>query len=227
MSLTAQAPLPVLLDALARAGWADLDGRAAQGVRSVLRGLCSLLPHGSATGLVTAHQIADAAGLKIRQTRSNLHVLEDAGLITWTRGGIKDGHPTPGAIKVNKRALLGLVRAARRAMPERLATRAAETAKRLRETLNARTIRNAARARRWRDHGTTRDHRANPAPHAAFNAPLSPSREVTGAATRHALAPTGTGQTKPGTLIGRKRPKAAPGTSRFAAVQAQWAANGR
>ena len=180
-TLNASAPLPVILDALARAGWAELDGRSAQGVRSVLRGLCALLPHRSATGLVTANQVADAAGLKSRQTRDNLQVLETAGIITWTRGGIRDGRPTPGAITVHKRRLVDLVRRARRDMPARLRARATETAQRLETTLRARTLRNRAAAQGWR-RSNTAPGRSQPAlPHAAFTATPSPSGEVTGA----------------------------------------------
>lgn len=206
MSLNAGAPLPVILDALARAGWADLDGRAAQGVRSVLRGLAALLPHRSATGLVTANQIADAAGLKSRQTRDNLQLLEQSGLIVWTRGGIVDGRPQPGVIKVNKRALVLLVNRARHELPARLAKRAATTAQRLRDTLNLRTLRNRGRAQAWRSGRSGVDKQRNPAPHAAFSATPSPVGEVTGRPTAAPALPlTDTGQTLPGTQIGKRR----------------------
>lgn len=189
MSLNASAPLPVILDALARAGWADLDGRAAQGVRSVLRGLAALLPHKSATGQATANQIADAAGLKSRQTRDNLQVLEDAELIVWTRGGIIDGRPQPGFIKVNKKALVLLVHRARKELPARLARRAAETAQRVRDTLNVRTLRNRGRAEAWRAHKNPSDKRRNAASHAAFNATLPPLRGGNGQAESTCTAP--------------------------------------
>ena len=209
MSLNASAPLPTILDALARSGWAELDGRAAQGVRSVLRGLAALLPYRSATGLVTANQVADAAGLKSRQTRDNLQVLEEAGLIVWTRGGIVDGRPQPGVIKVNKKALLALVHRARHELPARLARRAAATAQRLRDTLHRRTLRNQGRAQAWRAgrrNQTAPDKARNPAHHAAFSATPSPFGEVTG---RPPVAPalplTDTGQTMPGTQLGKHR----------------------
>ena len=133
--LTAGAPLPVLLDALARAGWADLDTGAAQGVRSTLNALRSLLPHKAAQGLVTTNQVADAAGLSARWTARCLRVLEEAGLITWTRGQLINGTPIPGFIRVTKNKLLDLINRARGARDERLRARAAETSARIRSTL--------------------------------------------------------------------------------------------
>lgn len=135
MKLTAGAPLPLIMSALARAGWADLDTGAAQGVRSVLRALCDLLPHGSATGNVTTSQIADAAGLSGRWTADRLRVLEAMELITWTRGQIIAGRPTPGLIRVNKKRLVDLIRRARHAIDDRTRARAAETSARIRDTL--------------------------------------------------------------------------------------------
>ena len=171
MSLTAQAPLPVLLDALARAGWADLDGRAAQGVRSTLRAICALLPHGSATGLVTAPQIADAAGLSERWTRETLTRLESAGVITWTRGTIINGRPTASIIKVSKRVLADLVNRGRKVRDSRLARRAAETSRRIQETLRMATIR-PRRAAKPEPAPTAR-------PRAALSATLPPIGEET------------------------------------------------
>lgn len=134
-SVTAGWPLPKLLAALARAGWADLDTGSAQGIRSTLRALCDLLPHKSALGQVTTNQVADAAGLSARWTARCLRYLEAVGLITWTRGQLLAGVPTPGVIKVNKRALVDLVRRARGQIDERVRARAAETSRRIRETL--------------------------------------------------------------------------------------------
>lgn len=225
-TLNASAPLPIILDALARAGWAELDGRAAQGVRSVLRALGALLPHRSATGLVTACQIADAAGLRPRQTRSNLHVLEDAGIIVWTRGGIRDGRPVPGVIKVVKKRLIELLRRARRDLPARLKKRATETARRLTDTLNARTFRNAAAARTWRRSQTQPGRKRDPLLHAAFTATPSPSGEVTGRPEGRppvSLPLDSTGLSVPGTTLGKPRPA---GPRRFDAVRARWQQRG-
>ena len=138
--VSAGAPLPVLVDALARAAWLGLDTRAAQGVRAVLRGLAVLLPPKSASGRVTVAQVADASGRSLRRTRQVLQVMEAVGLITWTRGDILAGRRRPSLIRVSKKLLAALVTYARRRMPGRLARRAAEFAKRLAETLRARTI---------------------------------------------------------------------------------------
>lgn len=135
MKLTAGAPLPVLLDALSRAGWADLDTGAAQGVRSTLNALRVLLPHKSATGTVTTNQVADAAGLSSRWTARCLHVLEAAGLIVWTRGQLIAGTPMPGVIRVVKVAIVDLIRRARNSHDDRTRARAAETSARIRATL--------------------------------------------------------------------------------------------
>lgn len=147
MAPTASAgwPLDRLVSALARAGWAELDKRRAGGYRAVLRALTDLLPHGSATGMVTANQLADAAGMSERWTRDRLGWLEHAGIITWTRGGIRDGRPTPSLITVSKRALADLVNRARGQISERLAARAAETSKRIRETIRLATLLHASK----------------------------------------------------------------------------------
>ena len=138
-TVTAGWPLPKLLAALARAGWADLDTGAAQGIRSTLRALADLLPERSALGQVTTNQVADAAGLSSRWTARCLHYLEEVGLITWTRGQLLAGVPTPGVIKVNKGALALLIRKARRQISDRVRARADETARRIRETLRKST----------------------------------------------------------------------------------------
>lgn len=138
-TITAGWPLPKLLSALSRAGWADLDTGAAQGIRSTLRALCDLLPYQSGIGQITTNQVADAAGLSGRWTARCLHYLEEVGLITWTRGQLLQGTPTPGVIRVNKRALADLVRRARGHIDERLRARSAETGRRIRETLRKST----------------------------------------------------------------------------------------
>lgn len=145
MTLTAGAPLPVLLDALGRAGWGELDRGASQGIRSTLNALRILLPHGSAVGTVTTNQVADAAGLSARWTARCLRVLEEAGLIIWTRGQLINGTPVPGIIRVSKKAILDLIHRARRTVDERLRARAAETSARINATLRRHTQLNRPR----------------------------------------------------------------------------------
>lgn len=132
--------LPALVDALARAGWGVLAGRQGGAVRSILRALAQSLPAGSASGLITANQLADMSGNCSRWTRSSLVVLERAGIITWTRGGIIDGRPAPSLIRVSKRAIASLVNHARRQHEGTLRGRAASFARRLADELDHRTL---------------------------------------------------------------------------------------
>lgn len=138
---TAAWPAPSLVGALCRAGWGDdLDGRAGGGVRQVLRALVDLLPHGSAAGKVTAAQVADAAGLSVRWTRNRLHVLEDLGLISWRRGGVVDGRPTAGWVRICKTALAALVRRTRGHLDTRRKARQAATRERFKGLRNTRRL---------------------------------------------------------------------------------------
>ena len=133
MALTASAPAPVLLGALARAGWGDLAGRQWHGLRQILRALVDVLPAKSALGQTTALQVADAAGgYSERWTRHLMEELETIGLITWTRGGILHGRPQPSLVRISKRRLLELVRSGRISIDEIRAKRAARTTARLR-----------------------------------------------------------------------------------------------
>lgn len=130
-TLTAYRPTDSLMTSLARAGWGDLSGRSMQGIRSTLRGLVDLLPHKSGMGLATAPQIADAAGLSERWVRRCLGILEDAGVITWTRGGVVDGKPCPSYFRISKTLLVALVHGARPVLAAVEAARARQTAARL------------------------------------------------------------------------------------------------
>ena len=198
MSVTAAWPLHRLVSAMARAGWDELAGRRGGGYRAVLRALADLLPDRSATGLVTARQIADAAGMTERWTRHILTGLEEAGVLSWTRGTIVDGRPRPGVIKVSKRVLADLVQRSRRSGDARLAKRRDETARRIRETLRTRTLHRAQPKRRA-------DKSAAAAPRAELNATLPLQGEVTGRPKAPAPPATDTGQTIPGTQIGQPR----------------------
>lgn len=129
---TAAWPTDSLATSLSRAGWGDLSGRSMQGIRSTLRALIDLLPHRSGEGLATAPQVADAAGLSLRWTRRCLHMLEDAGIISWTRGGVVAGKPTPGVFRVRKRVLVALIGGARPMLAAVQRARAEQTALRLR-----------------------------------------------------------------------------------------------
>lgn len=183
-TITAGWPTPKLLAALARAGWADLDTGAAQGIRSTLRALCDLLPHKSGLGQVTTNQVADAAGLSPRWTARCLHYLEEVGLIDWTRGMLLAGKPTPGVIRINKRALADLVRRARGHIDERIRARAAETSRRIRETLRTPTQTNrtpnpAAPSTPWYMRNQTPDQRNPLSDRVELRSTLPPKGEET------------------------------------------------
>lgn len=158
---TAAWPTPSLLTSLSRAGWGDLTGRHMQGVRSTLRGLADLLPHGSAEGLATAQQIAETAGLSERWVRRCLHLLEDAGLVRWVRGGVSNGTPLPSWFRIEKRAVVALIELAR---PVANAARAARTA----------VTRERLAKFRWIQ---PRDRQTRRSAHAALSASPAPSRE--------------------------------------------------
>ena len=159
--VSAGAPLPVLVDSLARAAWLGLDTRAAQGIRAVLRGLAVLLPPKSASGRVTVAQVA-----------------------------------------VSKKLLAALVTYARRRMPGRLARRAAEFAKRLAETLRARTIPARKRSPRVVVEPCYKPVKAPT--HGEMNAPLPPLQgEGKGGAGPTVPAPL----PKTGTMLNQPRPK--------------------
>lgn len=120
-----------LITALARAGWGPLADREVAGARSVLQALVACLDYHSGQGLTTAAQVADTAGLSERWTRTRLALLEDAGLITWNRGGVVHGKPQPSFIRIVKTALVDLIKGARPALALVLAARRKRTAHRL------------------------------------------------------------------------------------------------
>ncbi len=191
---------PALVDALARAGWGVLDGRRGGAARSVLRALAQLLPSRSACGMVTANQVADVAGCTSKWARSTLGVLERAGIITWTRGGIVEGRPTPSLIRVSKRALVALIRDARGKHAKRLRGRAASFARRLADELTHRTI--------VRRSTTPRRQRRNGGRHAELSGTLPPLRgRVPGAdAPRIQTVPRGSRLSKDYTPPPRRGP---------------------
>lgn len=101
-----------LLDKLRRLGWGPLAGAPWKGARAVLAGLASRLDYRSGTGTTTIEQVAAAAGYGLRWTRQCLTDLEDMGLITWHRGGVVYGRPTPSVFRLNKTMLVDLIAAA-------------------------------------------------------------------------------------------------------------------
>jgi hypothetical protein len=127
-----------LMTSLANAGWGELAGRAMQGVRSTLHALVATLPYGSGAGKATAYDVSLRTGLSLKWTTRCLHLLEDLGIVEWTRGGItidsaSQRKGTPGWFRIVKRQLVALVLAARPLNDERIAAYRAETLKRIRE----------------------------------------------------------------------------------------------
>ncbi|WP_425310633.1 hypothetical protein AADG42_18245 [Ammonicoccus fulvus] len=127
---TAAWDIDTLVGALARRGWGPIAAET-QGVRTVLRALVDVLPHGSAEGRATAHQLADVTGLSERWVRRCLARLEQVGLVQWTRGWIERGRKVPSLFRISKRTIAAWVRAAAGDLDERRTERAEQAAERL------------------------------------------------------------------------------------------------
>lgn len=113
MRVTAGAPLPVIVRCLSTSGWGALWGREWGGVRDVLEALAHKLGSNTATGTITAWQVSRVAALSVRWTRVCLQVLEDIGILHWERGGVIEGKPVVGAMRIDKKALVDIYRTAR------------------------------------------------------------------------------------------------------------------
>lgn len=132
IALTAHAPTPALLTRLANAGWGELGGRSWQGVRSVLEAVARSLPYKSAAGMTSAPQIAARAGLSERWVRRCLTLLEELEIISWHRGMVIEGKPTPSHIRINKQRIVDLIKLAWPAHNAKEARRRRETLQRIR-----------------------------------------------------------------------------------------------
>lgn len=125
-----------LVDALRRAGWGILRGSENRCARTLLETLAgtmrSLRTDARGYMTITASQLADRAGYSERHVRRWLPILEDLGILSWSRGWIEDGRPQPGSMKINKSVLVDYVQDARIQYDEAvLPLRAAKTAARL------------------------------------------------------------------------------------------------
>lgn len=136
-TLTANASVFAILDALRRAGWGVLRGPAFRCHRAILDSLvaASRNQRSDYAGFftITTNQLADRAGYTDRHVRACLPDLEDLGVITWHRGGVMEGRPRPGHMRINKKTLVDLVRAARPVYDRLLNQRRRETSERLRK----------------------------------------------------------------------------------------------
>lgn len=125
-----------LVDALRRAGWGILRGSENRCARALLETLAgtmrSLKTDARGYMTITAAQLADRAGYSERHVRRWLPILEDLGILSWSRGWIEDGRPQPGSMKINKNVLVKFVNDARVEYDEAvLPLRAAKTKARL------------------------------------------------------------------------------------------------
>lgn len=120
-----------LLTSLSNAGWGELSGGALQGIRTTLEALRRSLPPRTGQGETTVWQIAQKAGLSERWVRRCLGVLEEAGVISWHRGGVAYGRPRPSSFRINKKVLVAMINGARPVMDVLRARRKAQTDARL------------------------------------------------------------------------------------------------
>ena len=125
-----------LVDALRRAGWGILRGSENRCARALLETLAGTMRtlRTDARGYmtITAAQLADRAGYSERHVRRWLPILEDLGILYWSRGWIEEGKPQPGSMKINKNVLVKFVNDARIEYDEAvLPLRAAKTKARL------------------------------------------------------------------------------------------------
>lgn len=150
-TITAAAPVDMLMRALSTAQWGALDGYEMQGVRSTLRAVADLVHPRYGQATATAWDVKRGAGLSERWTRVCLHWLEDAGIIEWRRGGVHQGVPQPGFIRLIKTALVELIRVARPIKDQCQRDRNARTRQRL-ARLGIPTIKNKRPHFRSSDH---------------------------------------------------------------------------
>lgn len=120
-----------LLLSLSNAGWGELSGGALQGIRSTLDALRKTLPPKTGQGQATVAQVAYKAGLSERWVRRCLGVLEEAGVISWQRGGVAYGRPKPSVFRINKKVLVAMIHGARPVLAALRARRKAQTDARL------------------------------------------------------------------------------------------------
>ena len=137
-----------LLAALARVGWGPMRGREFAASRAILDTLALAMSQAredlTAAIRITARQLAKRADYSLRHTSRCLQWMEDAGVIEWWRGGIRQGAPTVGLIRIVKAKLVDWVTAFRSASDAEDARRNAETRLRLQRY---RVFRNTQRPR--------------------------------------------------------------------------------
>ena len=135
MTVNAHAPLAVLLYQLSSVNWGPLEPACFKGTRATLDAIARLLlvrrQDRKAETDITARQLAQHSGYGLRWTYQALYTLEDAGVIVWKRGGVVDGKPQAGLIRVAKSVLAQWIRDALPDATRRERKRRERTARRL------------------------------------------------------------------------------------------------
>ena len=108
-----------IMAALSRIGWGPIRGCEFAASRAILTALVHAMEDQrstvTASAKITAAQLAKRASVSLRHTRRCLQWLEDAGVIEWWRGGIRNGAPTVGLMRIVKTKLVEWILAFRSA----------------------------------------------------------------------------------------------------------------
>lgn len=139
-----------IMAALSRIGWGPIRGYEFAASRAILIALMHAMEDQrstkSAAAKISAAQLAKRASVSLRHTRRCLQWLEDAGVIEWWRGGIRDGAPTVGLMRIVKARLVEWILAFRSASDAQDRKRNHETRLRIQRY---RLFRNNQRPKAW------------------------------------------------------------------------------
>ena len=127
----AGAPARRVVDAALDSYLGGLSGRLWATPRALLAVLGRLVDQNTGTVTTTAAQLADRLGCDRRTAAAGLRRLEDLGVITWDRGGVTEGRPAPGVIRLHKAILCALIPLGLAALTAVITARAALTSARL------------------------------------------------------------------------------------------------
>lgn len=126
-----------LVLALARAGWGELAGADARGVRGVLTAVAShIVDHRTGAGFSSIPAVAAAAGYSHNWTQQKLWDLEAITVVSWRRGTMRRGRgkgKEKSYFQVDRRVLVELILAARVTRDRDIKAHVAESIRRLRE----------------------------------------------------------------------------------------------
>lgn len=139
-----------IMAALSRIGWGPIRGYEFAASRAILIALMHAMEdqHStkSAAAAISAAQLAKRASVSLRHARRCLQWLEDAGVIEWWRGGIRNGAPTVGLMRIVKAKLVEWILAFRSASDAEDRKRNHETRLRIQRY---RLFRNNQRPKAW------------------------------------------------------------------------------